>query len=171
MNDDASIAAAVIREALGNILELVRESAAAAPESDLNKLCDEVNTTVLALIAHLITVDGTYDPGEQRFLVQLVDFGHRPNAEPGFLREHSELWRRLERTVPEFFRLAIGYDMKSGTDTARGMMREIQIIANNCSVTDMQFVAVEKQVIKRYLRFLEEHLERQMGGDEQWLDQ
>ena len=170
LNDDALIAATVVKDAVANIIEYVEAASASLPGSDVDEFRREVNETVLAFIAHLIAADGVYDPRERAFLKLLVDFSQEPNAELDYLRRYTERWRKLEQHVPEFFRAAVESDVKNKTETARGIMQEIQIIGNNCSVTDHHFADVEKKVIRRYLRFLDNHLDRLAGDKTTWLE-
>jgi len=170
LNDDAFIAAAVVRDAMANIFEFAAESAVRVLGANTEKLRAELHETVFALMAHLITVDGQFDPRERAFLRQLLDFGQEPNAELNFLRNYTERWRVMEKNVPEFFRIAVDYDVKYKTETARGIMREIQIVANNCSVTDKHFAASEAEVIRRYLRLLDNYLEGRTGSTAAWLE-
>ncbi len=170
LKDDPSNEVLVVREAMANIEELVDRVALSFPNADVKTLRFEAHETVLALMAHLITADGIYHPQEQAFLRQLVDFGQKPNAEAGFLRQYTEHWRQMETQVPEFFRIAVGSDIKHKTDAARDIMREIQLIANNCSVSDRQHAVSEKKVVQRYLRFLDAYIERETGGKGAWLE-
>lgn len=115
-------------------------------------------------------MDGQLDPQESAFLRLLIDFEERPNAELAYLRQYSERWQQMDKKVPEFFRVAVESDAKNKTDTARGIMREIQFIGNNCAVTDTRFAGSEVTIIRRYLRFLEEYLDEKTGGAAAWLE-
>lgn len=57
--------------------------------------------------------------------------------------------------VPRFFQAGIDHDNRHHTELARGMMREIQFIGNNACVSDGHFEAVEHEVVRNYISFLE----------------
>jgi len=99
-----------------------------------------------------------------------MDFGQEPNAELSFLRNYTERWRVLEKNVPEFFRIAVDYDVKNKTETARGIMREIQLIGTNCSVTERGLADNEIKIIRRYLRVLDDYLEEKTNSGAAWLE-
>jgi hypothetical protein len=99
-----------------------------------------------------------------------VELGQEPNADLAFLRKYTERWRVMENTVPSFFRMVADCDLKNKTDAARGIMREIQLIGNNCSVTDQHFADSEMKLIRRYLRLLDDYLETRTGDRTAWLE-
>lgn len=170
MINDPQVAAAVVREAMENLVELIDQAAAATPGSDHAALRREADETVLGLIACLITADGHLHPEERAFLVALVDLGEAPNAELAFLRRYSEQWQRHEKKVPEFFRVAVRCDRAHNTDTAGGVMRELQLIANNCSVADRHFADAELKIFRRYLRLLDDYQVSETGSKTPWLE-
>lgn len=170
LNDDVTLAAAVVRDAMANLIEHVDEAADAMPGKAVEQLRDEAHETVMALIACLITADGHYDPRERAFVELLVQLPDAPGADMAFLRNYTERWTKTEKQIPEFFRAAVAADKEHKSDCARGIMRELQLIANNCSVSDTHFADVENKIIRRYLRLLDEYHESQTGGTASWLE-
>jgi hypothetical protein len=170
LSDDDEVAVRVVREALENLTEFVALSAADKPEAEIVRVQREMQETLFALMAFLICLDRQYDPRERALIAQLVELEDEPNAEMNFLRRYAERWERTKNQIPQFFRNAVEADSKASTDYARGIMREIQIAANNCAVTDRHFSADEKRTIGDYLHLLEAYLEGRSGGKGAWLE-
>lgn len=151
-----------------NILDAIAKAGTPLIRDEVIRLQREAHDTLLALVAHLLTADGQYDKKEQVFFNALVDVGLKPNRELAILREETERWRTIENKIPEFFRTAVAFDLKHGEETARGIMREIQLIGNNTSVSDDEMAVSESEVVWRYLRVLDEYLERESGDKAAW---
>jgi hypothetical protein len=170
LNNDTAIAVHIVQEAMANIDEAIAQSAGSIASVDVDFLQSEARETVMGLIASLITADGFLHPQEREFLVRLVEVGDRPNAELAFLREYAERWRRQEQTVPGFFRQAVEADLKNQSDSAGSLTREIQLIANNCSIADGESTATEKRIISNYLRLLDDYIEQETANKSSWLE-
>lgn len=141
-----------VRESILNLLELVD----AASETDAAEILDthreEAMTTVLMLALAVMIADGKYQAGEDLFIRHLVDMERNPDWGGSDLNELASKWKSAAVTIPGFFRAASG-------DTARAMLREIQFIGNNVSISDGDFQGAEREEVAKYIGFLEDSTE------------
>ncbi len=154
MGVDASATVKAVQESVVTLLGLV-DQAARVQGADVEDLHDEAQKTVLMMIAGIVMADEKYADGEKAFISLLVDWSSKPGGEMRYLEEYAKAWEAASLQVPRFFELAAEYDKRHGTDLARGMIREIQLIGNTTSMSDGEYEAMEQELVHRYVVFLE----------------
>jgi len=157
MDVNLNPAAKAVQESVVNLLELVDKSARDLASRQIDELHDEAQTVVLMFIAAIVLADEKYAAGEQAFLRVLVDWSHKPGGEIRYLNEYAERWKTESLQVPRFFNAAVQHDFHQRTDLASAMMRELQLIGNNTSASDGKFEIAEQEVVRNYIRFLDDY--------------
>ena len=158
MNIDPQTAVQAVQDNILNLLDLVEQAARGDGDEDAATLGAEARKTALQLIAAIVLSDGKYTVGEQAFLQSLLDVSAKPGGEVAYLNEYAEAWKTSGMTIPRFFQAAVRHDARHQTKLARAMLREIQLLGNNSSISDGKFGSVEHNLVHNYIFFLEEFL-------------
>ena len=158
MNEHQEPIVKAVQDSVLNLLDLLEQSMRTEGRSDLEALNSEIQQIVLKFIAAIVLSDAKYTAGEQAFVRALIDCRDKPGGEISYLNEYAESWKMCAQQIPEFFRVAVEHDKRHKTEFARGMLRELQLIGNNASVSDGVFAATEHQTVQSYLHSLESFL-------------
>ena len=158
MNSDPNAAVQAVQDNILNLLDLVEQASRSDAGEDSVALASEAHQTILQLIAAIVLSDGEYTVGEQAFIQALLDVSDKPGGEIAYLNEYAEAWKTTTLTVPRFFKAAVRHDARCHTKIARALLREIQLIGNNSSITDGKFGSCEHKVVHNYILFLEEFM-------------
>jgi hypothetical protein len=158
MSYDPQAAVQVVQDNILNLLDLVDQAARSDGAEDAGALAAEARSTVLRMLAAIVLSDRKYTVGEQAFIQSLLDVTDKPGGEMAYLNEYAEAWKTSGFTVPRFFQVAVRHDARHQTQLARAMLREIQLLGNNSSITDGSFGLVEHETVHNYILFLEEFL-------------
>jgi len=158
MNDNSSASFQAVQQSVVTMLELVSESARRFGEEEVQSLSNELQKTVLMLIAAIVLADEKYEAGEEAFINLLVDWGQKPGGSARYVKEYAESWRAGSLTIPRFFQTAVVHDTQFSTDLAKAMIRELKLIGNSTCIVDGTFDPRENEVLTNYILFLEEYL-------------
>ena len=155
INEKETVEAA--QAAFIDLLELTELATEGDSSVESRELREEAQSTVLMLIAAIMLADGQYDEGEQAFIRLLVDSQDKPGGEISYLTDYAARWTKASMEVPGFFCAAVRRDAREGTDIAWKMRCRIQLIGNYASIADGKFIASEREIVRRYVGFLEDY--------------
>ena len=158
MSSDSSIVFAV-QSAVLEVFEAIESYAKTDSPDKEQAFKDEAQKTVLMFIAAIILAGKNYNPAQRSFLSLLVNCEDLPGGEPRYLNEYATRWISASRIVPDFFEAAVRYDANHQTETARGILRQIQLIGNNACASDGCIRPSENQVVQDYVKFLDAKIE------------
>ena len=133
-----------VAQAIENLLGLVD---AAVPPEELEGMRDEARRVVFELCSTVILRDGKCDSGERELLDRLLNFGGE--GEIRYLLEYTAQWDETSKTIPRFFVEAATRDV----DLVRSILCEIQFIGNNVAISDGDFQAVERKIVRNMSHF------------------
>jgi hypothetical protein len=119
---------------------------------------EEAQRMVLMFIAAIIVASREYKPTERSFIALLVDCQNKPGGEIRYLNEYAARWAEGSNRIPQFFAAAVQYDSVHGTNTARAMLCQIQLIGNNTCVSDGNSCGSRRDIVKNHLALLEEFI-------------
>jgi uncharacterized tellurite resistance protein B-like protein len=156
MDGEENLTVKAAQGAFEELLELAELGAQGEGPEGSAAFREEAQATVLMLIAAVILADGQYDPGEQEFIRLLGDVSDKPGGEARYLNDYASRWERASKEVPKFYRAAVQRDAKDATGIAWKMRCRIQLIGNYASISDGKFVPSEREMVSRYVAFLEE---------------
>ena len=155
---DPAAALFAIQTASDNLLETV-DSVAKSTGGDSATLSQEAQTTVRMFVAASALADSALNEGEETLVQMFIKWDRNAGDQSSFLRDYGNKWEAQREQVPAFFDSALKCDRENGTQNARAIMRELQLIGNNVSISDGQFAEAEQASVKGYIAFLENHLE------------
>ncbi len=158
MNEGPNPVVFSVQTAVLDLLELVDHISQDENPEKQEELRQEVQKTVLMLIAAVILANRQYEPTRWSFLSNLVDWRDLPGGEVRYLNEYATRWVEASKSAPQFFETAIQYDSNHHTGIARGMLRQIQLIGNTICGSDGSVSAMELATVKHYIEFLEEKI-------------
>jgi hypothetical protein len=159
MNSDPSAIVSAVQTAFLELLDLIGTAAEAEAPEKAQELKDEAQRTVLMLIAAIILADGNYNSTQKSFLSLLVNCDDLPGGEARYLNEYATKWEEASKRTPDFFAVALSYDLNRSTGITRGILRQIQIIGNNACASDGNISSAESKLVLEYIAFLEDKLD------------
>ncbi|MEI8290577.1 MAG: hypothetical protein WCH99_13995 [Verrucomicrobiota bacterium] len=148
-----------IQSASEDLIELALSVAIPGNTEDRDKLDAEVHSTMLELMAAVILSRGRLCAGHQAFLQIILK---RPNAnmtDERIINDYGARWAQHHHRIPVFFQRAIDSDIRRRTRVAASMLCLIQLIGNNCAITDGDFNPSEQHLIRDYITRLHCHME------------
>ena len=145
-----------VQSAFVELLELTQKVAEGESSEKQEILRSETQKTMLMFIAATVVANPDYSPAKQQFISLLIDCSEKPGGAVRYLNEYAVEWVEASRKVPQFFNAAINYDSSHGTDIARAMLRQIQLIGVNVYSSDERISMAERETVRVYLKFLED---------------
>ena len=148
-----------ILSATEDLLDLALSLADARSPADRDKLDAEVHSTLLMFMAAVILSRGRLCAGHQAFLQIILKRPRATMTDERIINEYGARWALQHRQIPDFFQRAVDADARQGTHKAGSMLCHIQLITNNCAITDVDFLPGEQKLIREYLAHLHRHME------------
>ena len=159
MNDNPNPVVFAVQSAVLDLLESVDQISQNDNPERQEELRQEVQKTVLMLIAAIVLANRQYDPARWPFLSILIDWRDLPGGEVRYLNEYATRWVEASKSVPQFYYAALQYDLGHHTGIARGMLRQVQLIGNTVCASDGSVSSMEMGTVKDYIEFLEEKID------------
>jgi len=149
--DPSEGAAFAVRSAYLDLLDAISRSASGQNEDDVQTLHSEAEKFIVAMLASVILEDGHIRQEEAEFLCELLNIHDVPGGAIRYVNEYACRWPSLSTSTPKFLSVAINHDHEAAGE----MLRMIQIIGNNASVSDAQFAICEHAVVRDCIARLE----------------
>lgn len=136
MDDRVAHLAEAAKRASSNIVRLVATATANADESIKRATFEEVQETLLALIAALIAADRVTTNHEFVFASLVAKDLRDPLRCRAYLNEYADRWRAIAEKTPRFLTAVVDYDASNKTALSRNLIGELRNVINSVAHVD-----------------------------------
>jgi uncharacterized tellurite resistance protein B-like protein len=152
---DISVLADETLRAVERIIELTNAATPNTAEADRKAHADEVQESVMALMAAVVIADGMIHTGEQEFLRHLSKSLETEEQCRQFVTSYAESWKEVSRSAPKYFDAVIQHDRETGTRYSLEIIDQLRLIVQNTGLSDGHYADSDFEAASAHLALLD----------------